>query len=557
MASICCTPKHLEGQRFHICWKTSFCSAQDLEEEITVVPPAPEPLPQISDSYEITDDIHPLGYGVTLPADTDEAIEQPKQSFVSVAVVKRISEKLDCAIRVAWKRRRVVSWTLWAVGTIVIVVGIVIHSIPFKILDGIVGLFLLLSGVYLFFMGVLPSDRPLILVAAFLGPVTTFGLGVFAGMSVVADFFAGCAEGMTDSECSYNRDIMGGKVVELSVALVILAMFAYHACRHRESTQLLDAEWYTVFRLMVLFAVHAIFEFVRKLIFKPEAEGSNEHKVLKNTIDLGLRIFMYGLFAAVLRTPRLRARVQGFLSRQGGTTSSGAAIAFLLGHSDSSTVYVTAQTLFRGVSCERLREDLFRESKPSRTCFSLSEPAELGEVDMFLSHSWHDPLRAKWEALQEYRHRFKALNHGREPRLWIDRFCVHPDHIAEYLTCLPVFMASCERLLMLVGPTFLSRYWCVFEAYLFVEMGHSTEEVDLRVLKSANMHASENVESVADFAIEAKKFKASECKCTVLADQLRIQTFIEIGCGIAPVFDRAVRSIVLRAFTNSAFLLSL
>ena len=50
----------------------------------------------------------------------------------------------------------------------------------------------------------------------------------------------------------------------------------------------------------------------------------------------------------------------------------------------------------------------------------LAQRCQLGEVDAFLSHSWHDSPQAKWDALVGWSAAFEA-HHGRSPILWFDR----------------------------------------------------------------------------------------------------------------------------------------
>ena len=36
-------------------------------------------------------------------------------------------------------------------------------------------------------------------------------------------------------------------------------------------------------------------------------------------------------------------------------------------------------------------------------------------------HSWHDPVVAKWNALQAWAKRFEAAHAGRSPIVWLDK----------------------------------------------------------------------------------------------------------------------------------------
>ena len=52
--------------------------------------------------------------------------------------------------------------------------------------------------------------------------------------------------------------------------------------------------------------------------------------------------------------------------------------------------------------------------------------------------------------------------------MWIDKCCIDQTDIETNLSCLPVFLAGCERLLVLCGETYSKRLWCVMELFVFL-----------------------------------------------------------------------------------------
>ena len=48
-----------------------------------------------------------------------------------------------------------------------------------------------------------------------------------------------------------------------------------------------------------------------------------------------------------------------------------------------------------------------------------------------------------------------------------DKACIDQDNIQQSLACLPVFLAGCQTLLVVAGPTYCSRLWCVMELFTF------------------------------------------------------------------------------------------
>ena len=48
-----------------------------------------------------------------------------------------------------------------------------------------------------------------------------------------------------------------------------------------------------------------------------------------------------------------------------------------------------------------------------------------------------------------------------------DKACIDQNDIQQSLACLPVFLAGCQTLLVVAGPTYCSRLWCVMELFTF------------------------------------------------------------------------------------------
>ena len=174
------------------------------------------------------------------------------------------------------------------------------------------------------------------------------------------------------------------------------------------------------------------------------------------------------------------------------------------------------------------------KNEPDPLLYLKSVEASLGEVDAFVSHSWHDDCDLKWEQLQAYREEFKRANNGREPLVWIDKCCLNQHDIKEGLMCLPVFLAGCESLLVLAGNTYPQRLWCVMELFIFLVMGGAEESVDLRILDVSG----------TDGAREGlKSFDVRSGSCSVQEDQDRMLTAIAGAFGSLDKFSGEVRLI--------------
>ena len=46
-----------------------------------------------------------------------------------------------------------------------------------------------------------------------------------------------------------------------------------------------------------------------------------------------------------------------------------------------------------------------------------------------------------------------------------DKFCIDQSDITRALKCLPVFVFSCKRLMILAGNTYCDRLWCIWELF--------------------------------------------------------------------------------------------
>ena len=73
--------------------------------------------------------------------------------------------------------------------------------------------------------------------------------------------------------------------------------------------------------------------------------------------------------------------------------------------------------------------------------------------------------------------------------------CIDQQNVSASLACLPVYLAGCKRLLVLAGPTYIERLWCIIEVYTFLQMGGEEQRIDIVPLGPAidfNRFAVEN-----------------------------------------------------------------
>lgn len=103
-----------------------------------------------------------------------------------------------------------------------------------------------------------------------------------------------------------------------------------------------------------------------------------------------------------------------------------------------------------------------------RLLLSFSKPVNVrrnsDKVDFFLSHSWSDNTN-KIESLNWFIQKFKYENR-RYPTLWFDRVCVSIRTITDGISLLPIHIGACNRMLILMGKTYMGRLWCIWELFM-------------------------------------------------------------------------------------------
>ena len=128
--------------------------------------------------------------------------------------------------------------------------------------------------------------------------------------------------------------------------------------------------------------------------------------------------------------------------------------------------------------------------------YSLSRPVAPGEsIDFFVSHSWHDDAQLKYMQLRLLVDAFKR-RHGREPTFWFDKTCIDQANIADGLKVLPINVMACNKMLILCGPTYADRLWCVWELctlFSFMRQDLAMERVVLVPMNSPDCNVMENL----------------------------------------------------------------
>lgn len=189
--------------------------------------------------------------------------------------------------------------------------------------------------------------------------------------------------------------------------------------------------------------------------------------------------------SAVLPTTANRGRFLrwlGSLGERGSQQQEAASVSSLLGRRSATMALSHAVKNFRAMPLESLTREHLMDNKSDHALEALTVSADLGEVEAFLSHSWHDDGSAKFDRLREWAVDEKLvdelvwleyLRSGSNPGLdsqasselllssprVSSKACIDQLNIDQCLEGLPIFLAGCSTLLVLAGPTYATRLW--------------------------------------------------------------------------------------------------
>ena len=144
-----------------------------------------------------------------------------------------------------------------------------------------------------------------------------------------------------------------------------------------------------------------------------------------------------------------------------------------------------------------------------------------------MSHSWHDDGSQKYAALSRAAAAFKAA-HGREPRLWIDKYCVDQSRISDVLRLLPVFVSACDAMVVLAGATYASRLWCIWELHTLFTLSDAPR---IAILDAGG----------GDARADLGSFEVANARCFDPNEEQKIRRAIGATPGGLAEFERTVR----------------
>lgn len=429
---------------------------------------------------------------------------------------------LEKSIVQAARRRRAIQIPCLGVGFLCMTVGATMYLGVFGESLRPVGEFVGLMAVMAFVSAILPTDRTLINVAYLL----LSGALAVGTASHISRLFHGLR-----SSYGWLYTVYRGLLIALNVAAV--AMIAAAFVRRRKSSRWrLNRLWTTMSGFYLgrglISILHTVWVMQDSATM---AKFQNGHRSAVLHVVPVLLVPPCSLALGVLASlPDARQRLHGMLAWFNSLPHQAAGIASFLNGRSPREMLIRGQAAFRGVRLSALKpEDLQRSYKPQ---ISVAESVTFGEIDAFVSHSWSDDAQAKWNVLSTWCRAF-TNRHGREPILWIDKFSVNQANVAvleEEISCLPVFLSGCRSVLVLAGPSYPSRLWCVAELWLAHQMGWPSAHIHVEVLPEVN--------------VEFEKFDARRAQCSRPEDTERLQLLIEMSGGGVGELNKFVKELL-------------
>ena len=121
---------------------------------------------------------------------------------------------------------------------------------------------------------------------------------------------------------------------------------------------------------------------------------------------------------------------------------------------------------------------------------------------------------------------------------WLDKVCIDQQNISRTLRCLPIFVQSCSKLLILCGESYVQRLWCVWELYVHFAMSgaQASKRTVITDCRPAEAVLAGGVGSAAD---ALHTFDVKDAHCFSADDEARLRRVIESES--AETFNAAIR----------------
>ena len=213
------------------------------------------------------------------------------------------------------------------------------------------------------------------------------------------------------------------------------------------------------------------------------------------------------------------------------------------------------------IEYEQVTYELLADDNPNPTAAThqLATRCKPGEIDWFVSHSWHDDVKQKWKTLQAEAEAFRKAK-GRYPVLWLDKVCIDQKAIQQSLKCLPVYLLACKSMIVLGGPTYITRLWCVWELYTLYALSTDADpNIIIREFGSSSDAAAtggmlgSSAQGAQSLQEQLEQFKVGvHSKCYDPNEEAKLLRAIRSAPGGEAGFNRSIQELAKKLGGNEA-----
>jgi len=411
----------------------------------------------------------------------------------------------------------------------------------------------------LIFTSIMPNEerlaRVVSMVPAVLGMLIPNAAIFIACFRQFSSVWPGCSDGNSSSACVAAVAPIVAGALAAPMMMVSYCRFALPNLRRKDGRFLHPprAAIANVWRFLARTHL-ALGAFIIVTIVTHAA--SDDPPAMVDTIAWLITAAALCLFGPVLFRHRNRQRIQSFFGNLGtrlearSEANAAAAVACMVGGRPLKEVMSLARSSFRVLPFAALSESDFTSGSTDTGLGQSTRAAKLGECDAFLSHSWSDAGELKWRALTHWAATVDVEGVGRQLTVWLDKACIQQDRIEENLAVLPVYLAGCKSFVLLLGPTYCTRLWCILELFTWLRMGGKLDRIVVKPFGGAidggegGGGAASTSNELEQEALRAfQNFESSRACCFRDAERQHLLGVLEAGFGTLGAFDATIRHI--------------
>lgn len=186
---------------------------------------------------------------------------------------------------------------------------------------------------------------------------------------------------------------------------------------------------------------------------------------------------------------------------------------------------------FSSFNAEDALSGIQRFGAPNVEIFMVSHRWLRPSTDISLAHP-DDKISTKAKALVEFsawRRRWVSRRHGFYPEIyfWIDYCCFNQSEASDNISMLPIWIASCERVLCIEAHDYHERAWCRLELL----MSYAFNFADHYTIIDTSFQAVESYDGREETHILKKP---TDGYLTDVSDTKYIEALEQLTCGFMP-----------------------